>query len=52
MLPPPHNNILFEFDFNEKFPLLRLLQFLNDFKSAILFSLEIKPKSKTKLLFL
>ena len=30
--PPPHNIILFELDFNVKFPLLRLLQFLRDLK--------------------
>ena len=33
--PPPYNNILFELDFNVKFLLLRLLQFLNDLKSTI-----------------
>ena len=33
--PPPHNIILFELDFNVKFPLLRLLQFLSDLKSTI-----------------
>ena len=36
MLPPirtQHN--LFELDFNVKFPLLRLLQFLSDLKSTI-----------------
>ena len=27
--PPPHIIILFELDFNEKFPLLRLLQCLS-----------------------
>ena len=37
MLPPPtHNNILFELDFDIKFPLLRLLQFQIDLK--VLFS--------------
>ena len=34
----PHNFIL---DFNVKFPLLRLLQFLSDLKSTILSPLEI-----------
>ena len=34
--PPPHNIILFELDFNVKFPVLRLLQFLSDLKSTIL----------------
>ena len=33
---PPHNIILFELDFNEKFPLLHLLQFLSDLKITIL----------------
>ena len=33
---PPHNFILFELDFDVKFPLLRLLQFLSDLKSTIL----------------
>ena len=32
----PHNIILFELDFDVKFPLLRLLQFLSDFKSTII----------------
>ena len=37
MLPSlRHNIILFELDFNVKFPLLRLLQFLSDLKSTIL----------------
>ena len=31
----PHNFILFELDFDVKFPLLRLLLFLSDLKSAI-----------------
>ena len=39
MLPPPpstpHNNIMFELDFNVKFPLLRLLQILSDLKSTV-----------------
>ena len=37
MLPPgpPHNFILFELDFDIKFPLLRLLLFLSDLKSNI-----------------
>ena len=30
--PPPYNIILFELDFNVKFPLLRLLHFLSDLK--------------------
>ena len=34
--PPPHNIILFELDFNIKFPLLLFLQFLSDLKSTIL----------------
>ena len=33
--PPPYNFILFELDFDVKFPLLRLLLFLSDLKSAI-----------------
>ena len=33
--PPPHNIILFQLDFNVKFPLLRLLQVLIDLKSTI-----------------
>ena len=37
MLPqPPHNIILFELDFDVKFPLLRLFLFLSDLKSTIL----------------
>ena len=40
----PHNIILFELDFNVKFPVLRLLQFLSDSKSIIL--------RKTNILFL
>ena len=36
MLPPtPHNFILFQLDFDVKFPLLRLLLFLIDLKSTI-----------------
>ena len=31
----PHNIILFELDFDVKFPLLRLLLFLSDLKSTI-----------------
>ena len=39
MLPPtPLNIILFEIDFNVKFPLLILLQFLSDLKSTNLCS--------------
>ena len=42
MLPPPqHNIILFELNFDVKFPLLRLLIFLSDLKSTILSLLEI-----------
>ena len=38
MLPPtPHNIILLEVYFRVKFPLLRLLHFLSDFNSTILF---------------
>ena len=33
--PPPHNIILFDLDFDVKFPLLCLLQFLRDLKSTI-----------------
>ena len=40
MLPPP-NIILFELDFNVKFPLLRLLQFLSDLKSTIVIKCDI-----------
>ena len=44
MLPhiPPQKKkkILFELDFNVKFPLLRLLQFLSDLKSIILFMVD------------
>ena len=36
--PPSHNFILFELDFDAKFPLLRLLLFLNDLKSTIFMS--------------
>ena len=35
LLPPPHNFILFELDFDVKFPLLRLLLFLSALKSTI-----------------
>ena len=31
---PPHYIILFELEFDVKFPLLRLLQFLSDLKST------------------
>jgi hypothetical protein len=39
MLPPtpPHNIILFELDFDVKFPLLGLLLFLSDLKSTIVY---------------
>ena len=33
--PPPHNFILFQLDFDVKFPLLRLLLFVSDLKSTI-----------------
>ena len=33
---PPQNIILFQLDFNVKFPMLRLLQFLADLKRTIL----------------
>ena len=33
--PPPHNFILFELDFDVRFPLLRLLLFLSDLISTI-----------------
>ena len=33
--PSPHNIILYELDFDVKFPLLRLFQFLSDLKSTI-----------------
>ena len=33
---PPHNIILFEIDFNVKFPSLRLFQFLSDLNNTIL----------------
>ena len=32
--PPPHNIILYEIDFDIKFPLLRLLQFLSYLKGT------------------
>ena len=36
MLPPPqHNFILFELDFDVKFPLLRLLLFLSDSNTIV-----------------
>ena len=43
--PPTHNIILFKLDFNVKFPLLRLLQFLSDLKSTIcyLFCASLHP---------
>ena len=42
MLPPTlHNITLFKLDFNVKFPLLRLLRFLSDLKSTIMFALLI-----------
>ena len=33
--PTPHNIILFELEFDVKFPLLRFLLFLSDLKSTI-----------------
>ena len=33
--PPPHSTILFELDFNIKFPLLHLLKFPSDLKRTI-----------------
>ena len=33
--PLPHTKILIELDFNVKFSLLRILQFLSDLKNAI-----------------
>ena len=42
MLPPtPHNFILFELDFDVKFPLLCLLLFLNDLKIKYYFNILI-----------
>ena len=35
--PPPYNFILFKLDFDVKFPLLRLLLFLSDLKTTIVF---------------
>ena len=35
LLPPPHNFILFQLDFDVNFPLLRLLLYLIDLKSNI-----------------
>ena len=49
--PPPYNIILFELDFNIKFPSLRLLQYLRDLKSTNLIHLEnFKDTLKKKLL--
>ena len=39
--PPPHNIILFEINFNVKFPLFRLLQFLSDLKKYYRFDMLI-----------
>ena len=39
-----HNIILFELDFNVKFPLLRLLQFLSDLKSTICIHVILESK--------
>ena len=54
MLPPnPHNIILFEVDFNIKFPLLRLLQFLSDLKVLLLVMTNIvknEPKTRPTML--
>ena len=42
MLPPtPHNIILFELDFDVKFPLSRLLQFLSNLKSTIVLLIQL-----------
>ena len=35
LTPPSHNIFLFEFNFDVKFPLFRLLQFLSDLKSTM-----------------
>ena len=39
--PPPHNFILFQLDFDVKFPLLRFLLFLTDLKSTIIPALNL-----------
>ena len=41
--PPPPNFILFQLNFDVKFPLLRLLLFLIDLKSTIMFIVYIVP---------
>ena len=41
---PPQNIILFKLDFNVKFPLLRLKQFLSDLKSTIFRHSEVYNK--------
>ena len=46
MPPIPHNIILFELDFDVKFPLSCLLQFLIDLKSTILFYKKYKHKTQ------
>ena len=48
MFPPtPPNFILFQLDFDVKFPLLRLLLFLIDLKSTILLYQIVDCESKT-----
>ena len=49
--PPQHKFILFELDFNVKFPLLRLLQYLSDLKSTILCQ-QLCLKKNTKICLL
>ena len=44
--PPPPNFILFQLDFDVKFPLLRLLLFLIDLKSTIVTSFTISNRLK------
>ena len=48
MPPPLHNIILFELDFDVKFPLLSLLQILSDFKITINISFLFREFSKEK----
>ena len=45
--PPPHNIILFEFDFDVKFHLLRLLQFLIDLKKYYFNDKSIKKEKES-----
>ena len=51
--PPPQNFILFELDFDVKFPFLRLSLFLSDLKSTILGQqiIFIVPASKIHFLY-